>query len=236
MDSVLVADSVPSLDSLQVEIPIVFKDSLLDNTGRFLAGLHQEDSNSFSAFETDTYWREYKVSMDTNWNRMYRDRLGKMKNWEATIFSFTINDTLPLFYPFSGPDFLHAHYLYPKANEYILAALEPIIEIPQLDTVSLTARDKLLDSLGHSLRDIFNKSYFITTHMMKDLKQIKGVLPALYFFIERSDNEMLEQKFITLDSAGLEKEVNFKQLHWQKTPAVKITFRNRKTKKSEKTP
>ena len=231
MDSVLVADSIPPLDSLQVEIPIVFKDSLLDNTGRFLAGLHQEDSNSFSAFETDTYWREYKVSMDTNWNRMYRDRLGKMKNWEATIFSFTINDTLPLFYPFSGPDFLHAHYLYPKANEYILAALEPIIEIPQLDTVSLTARDKLLDSLGHSLRDIFNKSYFITTHMMKDLKQIKGVLPALYFFIERSDNEMLEQKFITLDSAGLEKEVNFKQLHWQKTPAVKITFRNHKTKK-----
>jgi hypothetical protein len=228
-DSVLVMDSVAMMDTIKVEMPKVYQDTLLDNLGKFIAGLSQRDSNSFAAFEKDNYWKEYKASMDTSWNKMYRDRLAKIQTWEASTFSTSLNDSLPVFYPFSGPDFLHAHYLYPHAKEYILAALEPIIEIPPLDTLPVTERDKFLDSLGHSLRDIFNKSYFITTHMKKDLKQIKGVLPALYFFIERSGHELLDHQFISLDSAGHEVGVKITQLHWQKTPGVKITFRNEQT-------
>lgn len=228
-DSVLVMDSVAIMDTVQVEVPKVYQDTLLDNMGKFIAGLYQRDSNAFTVFERDSYWKEYKASMDTSWNKMYRDRLAKIQTWEASTFSTSLNDSLPVFYPFSGPDFLHAHYLYPHAKEYILAALEPIIEIPPLDTLSVTERDKFLDSLGHSLRDIFNKSYFITTHMKKDLKQIKGVLPALYFFIERSGHELLDHQFISLDSAGHEVGVKITQLHWQKTPGVKITFRNEQT-------
>ena len=228
-DSVLVMDSIAMMDTIKVEMPKVYQDTLLDNMGKFIAGLSQRDSNSFASFEKANYWKEYKASMDTSWNKMYRDRLAKIQTWEASTFSTSLNDSLPVFYPFSGPDFLHAHYLYPHAKEYILAALEPIIEIPPLDTLSVTERDKFLDSLGHSLRDIFNKSYFITTHMKKDLKQIKGVLPALYFFIERSGHELLDHQFISLDSAGHEVGVKITQLHWQKTPGVKITFRNQQT-------
>ena len=199
----------------------------LDNVARFIAGFQQEDTASFSTFETDSYWQEYKISMDTNWNRMYRERLGKIKKWEITTFSSAINDTLGVFYPFSGPDFLHAYYLYPQATEYVLAALEPIVEIPPLDTLTLLDRDKFFDSLGNSLRDIFQKSYFITNHMKNDLKQIKGVLPPLFFFLERSGHELLKMKFITLDSTGKEKEVEAQKLHWERTPGVKITFRNK---------
>lgn len=229
IDTLLVADSTAIRDTSEVNQPVIYKDSLLDHVGRFIAGLKQQDSSSFVGFEKDSYWQEFKASMDTNWNKMYRDRLMKMETWQSETFSPLLNDTLPVFYPFSGPDFLHAHYLYPQANEYILAALEPIIEVPPLDTLPAAERDEFLDSLGHSLRDIFNKSYFITTHMKKDLKQIKGVLPAIYFFIERSGHELLEQQFITLDTAGLEKEVKIKQLHWQKTPGVKIILRHRET-------
>jgi len=229
-DSLVIIDSISKIDTLLKKAPMVYQDTLLDNLGKFIAGLPQRDSNSFTAFEKDNYWKEYKVSMDTNWNKMFRDRLEKMQAWEDSTFSTSLNDSLPVFYPFSGPDFLHAHYLYPDAKEYILAALEPIIEVPPLDTLSITERDKFLDSLGHSLRDIFNKSYFITTHMKKDLKQIKGVLPALYFFIERSGHELLDHRFITLDSTGFETEVKINQLHWKKTPGVKIIFRNTQTR------
>jgi hypothetical protein len=65
--------------------------------------------------------------------------------------------------------------------------------------------------------------------MEKDLKQVKGVLPALYFFIERTNHEMLAQKFITVDSLGNEVELYGKKINWQKTPGVKITFRDRTT-------
>ena len=167
--------------------------------------------------------------MDTAWSRMDRERLSKIKRWEASTFSKSINDTLNLFYPFSGPDFLHAYYLYPKAKVYILVALEPVVAVQAMDSLRASDRNEFLDSLGHSLRDIFNKSYFITNHMQKDLKQIKGVLPPLYFFIERSGFELMDQNFITLDKDGMEKEVKAKQLNWQKDPGVKLTLRHRET-------
>jgi hypothetical protein len=155
--------------------------------------------------------------------------LGKIADWEKSTFSKSVDGSLPLFYPFSGPDFLHAFYLFPHAHQYMLAALEPIRAVVPLDASTEKFRDAFLDSLGHSLRDIFNKSYFITNHMEKDLKQVKGVLPALYFFIERTNHEMLAQKFITVDSLGNEVEIYGKKINWQKTPGVKITFRDRTT-------
>jgi hypothetical protein len=212
-----------------VEPVKIKKDTVLDNAARFIAGLPQLNKNSFTELEKDKYWIDYKASMDANWKKMYDTRLGKIADWEKSTFSKSVDGSLPLFYPFSGPDFLHAFYLFPHAHQYMLAALEPIRAVVPLDASTEKFRDAFLDSLGHSLRDIFNKSYFITNHMEKDLKQVKGVLPALYFFIERTNHEMLAQKFITVDSLGNEMEIYGKKINWQKTPGVKITFRDRTT-------
>jgi hypothetical protein len=216
-DTVKVPESPPRV--------ILYKDTLLDNLARFVAGLPQLDSNSFSGLEGDHYWQEYKTAMDNSWQKMYDSRLSKMTGWRDSTLALH-NDSLPLFYPFSGPDFLHANYLYPHANTYLLAALEPVAAVPQLDTLPLSDRDKFLDTLGVSLRDIFQKSYFITKHMKTDLKQVKGVLPPLYFFIQRSGHEFISQTFITIDSTGNETEVDYNKLHWQKTPGVKLVIRN----------
>lgn len=221
---------VPAVkDSVAAPIAAIEKDTVLDNAARFIAGLPQLSESSFKKLEEDKYWKEYQASMDGNWKKMYDTRLSKMKAWEENTFSKSIHDSLTLFYPFSGPDFLHAFFLFPRAKTYVLAALEPIREVVPLDTISEKNRDAFLDSLGVSLRDIFNKSYFITTHMEKDLKQVKGVLPPLYFFIERSGHELLSQKFITLDEFGNEVEIKGSQIHWKKTPAVKLVFRDRTT-------
>lgn len=229
-DSLKIADSIAQSSLIESSAAIkIEKDTVLDNAARFIAGLPQLNSNSFALLQKDKYWVEYQTSMDTNWEKMHDARLSIMATWEKNIFSPSLGDSLNLFYPFSGPDFLHAFYLFPKAKEYVLAALEPIREVVPLDTISERKRDAFLDSLGNSLRDIFNKSYFITNHMEKDLKQVKGVLPPLYFFIERSGHELLSQKFITLDSAGNETEVSGKKINWQKTPGVKIVFRDRAT-------
>lgn len=107
-----------------------------------------------------------------------------------------------------------------------MAALEPIREVPSFEKISEKDRDQFLDSLGRSLRDIFGKSYFITNHMQKDLWQIKGVLPLFYFFIERSGYEILEQKFIDIDTSGDEKEIKVQNIKHVKTPGVKFKLRN----------
>ena len=41
--------------------------------------------------------------------------------------------------------------------------------------------------------------------------------------------KLLKQKFITVDESGNEKEIKRNQIHRQKTPGVKLTFRDRKT-------
>ena len=227
---------LPLVDSVKVDSipkpaakPVVYKDTSLDNTARFIAGLPQLDSNRYSALEKDKYWTDFKTSMEANWEKMVSQRLKPMDDWQNQTLSPLIKDSLTLFYPFSGPDFLHAETFYPKATEYVMAALEPIIEVPSLETISVLKRDMFLDSLGKSLRDLFGKSYFITIHMMKDFRSIKGVLPIFYFLIERTDNEMISQQFIGLNADGSEKNIAYADIKKYNTRGVKIVFRNTKS-------
>src|SRR5258708_6878234 len=113
-----VADPLSNVDSLakidsanRAAALLIHKDTALDNTARFIAGLPQLDSNSLSALQKDKYWIDFKTSMDANWKKMHDTRLVKMSQWEKDVFSRSVNDSLKLFYPFSGPDFLHANFL-----------------------------------------------------------------------------------------------------------------------------
>ncbi|MBS1557435.1 MAG: hypothetical protein JST69_01805 [Bacteroidetes bacterium] len=230
-DSLHRVDSIAKIDSARHAAELLIpRDTATDNVARFIAGLPQIETNALSALEKDKYWVDFKSSMDDNWKKMYNNRLVKMQEWERDVFSKSVNDTLKLFYPFSGPDFLHANFLYPRTKEYVMAALEPIREVPSFQKISERDRDRFLDSLGRSLRDIFGKSYFITNHMQKDLWQIKGVLPLFYFFIERAGYEIIEQKFISLDTLGHEQEMSAKKINQVKTPGVKFRLRNTETK------
>ena len=104
-------DTVKSI----VAVDTLKKYNALDALGSFMSGLPQRDSNAFTSLETDPSWQAFRVSMDSNWNLMYDSRLSKMKAWQSESFSAQPNDSLRIFYPFSGPDFLHLHYL---VNQY----------------------------------------------------------------------------------------------------------------------
>ncbi len=159
-DSLRRVDSLAKIDSATMAAELVQKDTTLDNTARFIAGLPQLSSNSLSALQKDKYWIDFQTSMDANWKKMLDTRLVKMEKWEQEVFSRSVNDSLKLFYPFSGPDFLHANYLYPRTKEYVMAALEPIREVPSLDKLSEKDRDRFLDSLGRSLREHLQQKLF----------------------------------------------------------------------------
>jgi hypothetical protein len=225
LDSIRRADSIAQLPPKAV----INKDTALDNTARFIAGLAQLDTNKYTALEADKYWKDFQVSMDANWATMVNQRLKPMDDWQSNVLSPLIKDSLKLFYSFSGPDFLHAETFYPNAPEYIMAALEPVVEIPPLETIPVKQRDMFLDTLGKSLRDLFGKSYFITNHMMKDFRSIKGVLPIFYFFIERTGNEMISQEFIGIVQGGEMKAIPYSEYKKYNTHGVKIIFRNRET-------
>jgi len=230
-DQRILSDSLKR-DSILI-VPVIqpqaiYSNGLLDPYARFMAGLPQLDTTTqYHILEDSKYWLDYQTYMDENWSAMDSTRLLPMSDWKDVFLSSFIDDALPVFYPFSGPDQLHAAVLYPHATEFILSGLEPITELPSLSSLTQQEQDQFLDSLSNSLRDIFGKSFFITRNMRKDLKQIRGVLPLLYTFISRTGHELVSMEYVSVDSLGEEIELPFEKLKSQKVRGVRLEYRNR---------
>jgi hypothetical protein len=180
------------------------KDTTLDQIAALLGG---DQADAFAEVFTDnmSFWNEYKTSIDTPWTRITDERLLKMDKWSEEEVSTKINDTILLFYPFSGPDFLNAYHLFPNANEYILVAMEKLGTIPDLYDLDEENLKGYLDAVNFALRDIYKRSYFITGNMDQDLRKhkVNGVLPLLYVFLHRTDHEIYDFGYYRLENDGV---------------------------------
>lgn len=180
-------------------------DPMADPTAKFIAGINQTQKNDFNKSEEKTFWKNFKVKTDKNWNQIEKSRLVHMRNWQTDYFSTVVGDTLPLFYPFSGPDFVHAFVLYPNAPVYVFCALEPIVELPKIHELSEANQKLFLTNVDNALRDIYQKSYFITNHMSGDLtsSSAMGIIPIFYVFFERTGCELIQANAIRIDDHGV---------------------------------
>lgn len=184
--------------------PLAVVSPIYQQTANFIAGLPQQDSCFFSLLQAKPFWQEHAAEMEKLWSKAEELRLSALKKWREEELSPKIIDTLPLYYPFSGPDFLHAWYFYPEATAYHMIALEPVVLFPEWEKLSESQLKTYLANLRTSLRDIIGKSYFITVHMMKDLKagEFSGVLPVYYVFLARTGHTILNTETIQLDGSG----------------------------------
>jgi hypothetical protein len=132
-----------------------------------------------------------------------------------------------LFYPFSGPDFLHAHVLFPNASGYLFLAQEQLGEIPNLSNASERDLSDYLDKFYYSIRDIYKRSYFITGRMNTDLHnaRVKGVLPVIIFFMSQTGQEIIDVTYETFDTAGNFKEITNITGRFSATECINIQFR-----------
>lgn len=184
-----------------VEAPI---DTVQTALAYYMAGIKPVFKTPLDSLFAKEEWLVYKNEIDAAWKKTESGRLEQLKSWSKSELSKFINDTLPLFYPFSGPDFLHANCFYPEAADYFMIAIEPVLSIPDIQLFKSTEEKLFLKSLKSSLRDVLGKSYFITTHMMEDLKEsnAQGVLPLIYTFLARTNHEIIKTYPVQLDSLG----------------------------------
>ncbi len=178
-----------------------------DGIASFLSGV---DTSSFSRAVNSSFWNQFTEKVNNGfsgkpgWNKIKKERLDPMINWSQSQFLKSDIDTSLLFYPFSGPDFLHAFQFYPNANEYILLALEEVGSIPDFKSISEDSIQNYATNLNLFLRDIYLRSYFITGNMIDDISENKvdGVLSTLYWFIKRTGHDIISVQNVTLDSLG----------------------------------
>jgi hypothetical protein len=173
----------------------------VDDTARFLAGMMPSEGSPLLPLTKDPSWQRHARFFDNAFAQLEQRQLSKVRAWADT------NLAAPkptMFYMFSGPDFLYAEAFYSKASTYVMAALEPPGNVPDLVRLPRGTVNSALANIEHSLSTIMNFSFFITKHMKTDLHagQIGGTLPILFVFMERSGKSIKEVTPVTIDETG----------------------------------
>lgn len=160
----------------------------------YLAGMGQAEAGYPAA------WGKYSVNADSSWSKYHRSRTTVLRSWAETELPQD-SATKTLFYPFSGPDFLHASTFFPKAKTYVLVGLEPVGSLPDSSQLKNPA---VLPAIQKSLYSILNFSFFRTNAMAKDLKreELDGTTPLLMLFLARTGNTITAYEPVRLKKDG----------------------------------
>ncbi len=169
--------------------PAVVYDHALTDSARVLAGLQPENAARFKRVLDRPSWQSHAALFDTNWAHSEQTRFSLMRKWRDEEFGPIAEGCDTLFYPFGGPDALNAVLLFPRCNTYLLFGLEPVGTIPPLEKLTDKKIDALTAELRQSMADIFQRNYFITSRMLKDLHkpELDGNLPLFFVFLARLD-------------------------------------------------
>jgi len=178
-------------------------DTITDNRVAFISGMAHGNTECLGALDTTTNWKSHAVALDTMFAKIEKNRLQKMRVWADSQLVDRIAPAT-VFYPFSGPDFLNANVFFPRADKYIMIALEPIGDIPNLCNLKTKAIDSYLNSVNRSLSDIFKRSYFITMKMMGALNRdsVNGAVPLITLFVKKTGHNIVSIRSIGVGPDG----------------------------------
>jgi hypothetical protein len=197
----------------------------LDSIPTFIT--HIKNRQAFSDFYNNSKVKYSKIE---------DSRLNKINKWCSDILAeANLPDSNFCFYPFAGGDFIHAHFLYPNANEYLLLALEPTGTLPDLHNYSEDEVLEYLNNLDTVLRNIYLNSYFITKNMHADIKKKKmldGVLPLIVWGLAKAEYEITAIEHFDIDSLGNKIILEKNKANLRKSRGVSIEVKNGKVKKT----
>lgn len=190
-DSVAVADTAAAPAPAP---PDTFRtDRYWNDLARYLAGLTPNPGSALDSADQTPEAVNHRLFFAQAWQRKQRELLDSMNVWAASEFPEDHADSRPVFYPFSGADFVTIHTLYPNASSYTLFGLEPEGGMPKPQTLTPDRRAANLANLQLSMDDIMTFSFFKTNDMRGDFTRFewKGTLPLLLAFCARRGNEVL---------------------------------------------
>jgi hypothetical protein len=152
-----------------------------DDIARFLAGRPVRQGEMLSRLQQTPEYRRHEAEMRGVWVTLTRNRVKMMEDWSvANIMPNTARERV-LFYPFGGPDLLHAEALFGHIPTKILMGLEPVGLLPDLDTRTPAEVLAVLPAYRHATRKQMQVSFFVTKEMKTDLDDsvLQGVTPIL---------------------------------------------------------
>lgn len=174
-----------------------------DETACWLAGLPPQ-SDTLRAFTLVPAWKNHAKELARAWAESERDRLSKVRAWAPAALGETFTADSPVFYFFSGADFLYPHALFPNAKTYVLCAREPVGVQPDPTRIPPGELSDSLATFRNSLGSLLDFSFFITKDLRKDVEQrhIPGILPVLELILVRGGAHIIEVQSVRCNSDG----------------------------------
>jgi hypothetical protein len=173
----------------------------LDDSARFLAGMAVSNGSSLEPLTKDKSYIKHAEFFNKAWAKVESTQMSKARAWSAK----NLKETQPtLLYMFSGPDYLYANAVFPKAATYVLAGLELPGDIPDVSKLPRANIPEELADLRGSLNSVLAYSFFITHEMKHRLygRRLTGTLPVLFVFLARSGKHIDSASFVSLDKDG----------------------------------
>jgi hypothetical protein len=159
-----------------------------------LAGLGAEATGRDEQHILDRH--AYRV--EKAWVRLERELGGPMMAWSAEHLDQSVET---VFYPFSGPDFVAVHRLYPKADHYVLVAMQRGGRVPQVDGLRNGTLKKRLRAYSSMAEAISTRGFFITNEMHRVYEK-RGITGQLILFAEREGFDVLDVEPMRITDAG----------------------------------
>lgn len=147
-------------------------DAATDVQARWVAGVTAPKDGSAE-------WDAYAKAEDERWTAL-KPRLDAIKEFQAKSLAPILPAGRAVFYPFAGPDALHAIALFPSAPRVVLVGLEPVGTLPDPKQPAAGTFVRL----GAALADLHRLTFFRTHEMQADFKK-DGVLAALVATVVR---------------------------------------------------
>jgi len=190
-----------------------------DMQAKYLAGISLAGT-ALGDLEQEPAWREHSRDFQKAWAEVDKRQVSKIAAWMPQVAGVTYQDTSPLFYLFSGPDFLYAHAFFPNAATTIMCGIEPVGSPPDVAMLAPESRAASLRNLRKSLETVLAFSFFKTKDMKNDLQNtaLNGTLPVLYLFIAHAGCTIQSAESVWLDEKG---ELVQERA---KVPGARITF------------
>lgn len=197
-------DSLRRADSMaQIEVLRAVEYNSLNQTARFIAGIRHDGDSLFALQNSTPAWQQYSLRADSAWTEFHAKN-AKMEQWARTTIHPRSAQVKSVFYPFSGPDFLHLNIFFPNVQTLYMLGLEPLGSVPQVADITPAQVERYVDTYRESIGEITDISYYRTKSMYTDVNNfsVDGVTPVAMIFLARAGKYILSVDTLTLNEHG----------------------------------
>ncbi|MDH4262589.1 MAG: hypothetical protein OEV78_06025 [Spirochaetia bacterium] len=204
------------------------EDPEINSIARLIGAKPLPEGSSLLPIANSAEYKKYYEDINSAWSTFESKHLNLVDKWIAEHPKKQCGHNL--FYPFSGPDILHAIKFYPDAETIHMFALERFGGMPHPDTAHPEREAKKMFALLDAIKASLNYHYFITSYMSGQVgeNEYSGVIGIMLFALARLEIQVLDVYPVIVNETGhLEKSAENK---YAKADAVAIFYKKQQDK------